>query len=383
MSTIGSERMVKVTGDQIQEEERQSHERSSWSDAPVDILRSILCRLFVGDAATFSAVCKSWRLVTIVRSTIPPPVPNPNDELTTCPYLLLSNKFFHPLYNASFQKMDIQKLPKGIVHVANYGWLLIARGRSIMFFYHPFTNRRIDLPDIGPLNSFKLITFSSPPNSPDCEIVRIRRDVSDKIVVETMKRGKAEFSTSLVFRDAGSFELSRCNPVFYRGKYYFIGSEGNLVIYDPKRSKPRRTGSPKHMWGHVSYNDCQYYMFEGEGDLWAVFVAGRGKELCVCKLNMEKMIWEMVHNLKGRMIFVSRTSSFIERTNVRGADNKIYFPKFRENNVLFYSLATKKFHTFERGSSYDSYHNSKQMLLSVWIKIDPHHVEISEEGISW
>ncbi|CAI9103977.1 OLC1v1002577C1 [Oldenlandia corymbosa var. corymbosa] len=186
------------------------------------------------------------------------------------------------------------------------------------------------------------------------------RDASfqNVIVVDTMRRQKDDFETELRFRAFGNFELSPCcNPVWYRGKYYCMGMDGDLAIYDPTRNKLRQTYSPKALWKHFSASDHRHFMFEGEGDLWAVFAARQGREFPI--------------------------ASVVERAKVRGVGNKIYFPKFRgDQELMFYSLATKRYHTF-KGTTYQSFHGSKEMLRSTWIKIDFKPTQTWSEGPSW
>ncbi|KAL3538651.1 hypothetical protein ACH5RR_002017 [Cinchona calisaya] len=355
--------MDSASRDQVQEEE---HKSGTWSDLPMDILCLIKYHLFAADSAAFSAVCKTWKSVpAVVRSLALPPDNNDN-PLSNCPCLMfLNNRFYHPVYNASFQLDNILRLPEGIIRVSKYGWLLMTQGDQCPFFFNPFTNVRIDLPRID--YKVSSVTFTNPPTSNDCEIVGFST-VDDVIRVYSIKRGKESW-TEHEFKNRFCVVLSRCNPVLHGWRYYCLGTKGNLVVYDPKKNTVHRTGSPNHIWAHFEDSDCRHYMLESEGDIFAVFVACSGRHICICRLNLSKMVWEMAEDLlEDKMLFVSRPASFLKKALVRGTGNKIYFPRFHGDNGLFYSLATKRYHTFGGGSCYESFHNSKERLYCTWMK---------------
>ncbi|CAI9094543.1 OLC1v1030303C1 [Oldenlandia corymbosa var. corymbosa] len=79
-----------------------------------------------------------------------------------------------------------------------------------------------------------------------------------------------------------------------------------------------------------------------------VFVAYKGKEVCICKLDVRRKAWDMIQDLGDKTVFVSHQTSFMVKASVEGAGNKI-FPKFRgDDGIVFYSLKTKNFHTFRK-----------------------------------
>jgi hypothetical protein len=52
--------------------------------------------------------------------------------------------------------------------------------------------------------------------------------------------------------------------------------------------------------------------------------------------------------------------------NIPGMENKIYFPRFYDQSIVFYSLETKKYHTFE--NELVNFESVREPLNCSWIE---------------
>jgi hypothetical protein len=78
------------------------------------------------------------------------------------------------------------------------------------------------------------------------------------------------------------------------------------------------------------------------------------------------MTWMKVDSLKNHMLFVGKTS-FSAVANISGMENKIYFNKLYGQSVVFYSLETNNYHTFENAEVVN-FHHAREQLNSIWIQ---------------
>ncbi|TYG58950.1 hypothetical protein ES288_D08G262900v1, partial [Gossypium darwinii] len=109
------------------------------------------------------------------------------------------------------------------------------------------------------------------------------------------------------------------------------------------------------------------FLDESNGELISICMGHTGEYVRIFRLNSHYEIrWEEVHNLGDEMIFASRTGSMCMRTHSMG--NTIYFPNFDSGgNGLFYSLASRKFHSLGAALPRKDLYNTKLMLHCAWI----------------
>jgi hypothetical protein len=98
----------------------------------------------------------------------------------------------------------------------------------------------------------------------------------------------------------------------------------------------------------------------------AVLESSLGKGVRVFKLDESTMTWMKVESLKNHMLFVGNTS-FSAVANIPGMENKIYFPRFYRQRVVFYSLETNNYHTFENDKAVN-FHHVREHLNGTWIQ---------------
>ncbi|PWA96022.1 nucleic acid-binding, OB-fold protein [Artemisia annua] len=72
----------------------------------------------------------------------------------------------------------------------------------------------------------------------------------------------------------------------------------------------------------------------------------RGRSIEVFNLNDSKNEWEKVDGLGKHMIYISSLTCLCIEAKAPHMDNKIYFPRLHSGKIVFYSLQTCRYHTF-------------------------------------
>ncbi|KAI8536516.1 hypothetical protein RHMOL_Rhmol10G0263400 [Rhododendron molle] len=337
----------------------------SWSDLQPEILSLILSNLFFRDSSNFNASCRSWK-------SICPPFPPPTGSLLSkLPYLMTLNgsncKFFQPLRNEMYQK-EISELKNARIRFSKYGWLLMSHGESSMFFFHPFTMVKIELPDLPTRNWFKNICFLSRPTSSDCTVIGISSHTPEHIEFCIIKCGEDKWT----YQDMGTsihFIISAASPELYNGKLYCLGEAGNLGVLDLSNnigwtswevcSKPLSRSS--------CYKFRQSFMVKCDDGMLVVSVTHEDRRVLVEKCYLPEMFWEDVESLGDKMVFVSHGASLLGDAVEKGMANKIYFPKFHGESGVFYSLDTEMYHSILGNYSCRTSFNLAEQLSCTWI----------------
>ncbi|KAK8698128.1 hypothetical protein V6N13_114259 [Hibiscus sabdariffa] len=175
------------------------------------------------------------------------------------------------------------------------------------------------------------------------------------------------------------------NPVFYNRAFYCSDIDGKLGVYDTtKRDRGVNCWKilDKLRFPCMSVQEIFLVLFDGQ--LVSICMGPIREYVRVFRLNRydrRKFRWEEVHSLGDRMIFACRTCCISMQTDTMG--NTIYFPSFDiGGNGLFYSLASRKFHSLALASAKNDLYNTKRMLHSVWIT--PTASEIyAEDHLRW
>ncbi|CAL1388422.1 unnamed protein product [Linum trigynum] len=109
-----------------------------------------------------------------------------------------------------------------------------------------------------------------------------------------------------------------------------------------------------------------------------------GKFLQVYALNQETIAWKKLDDLEDKMLFVSTTSALSatnSRDRITSLGNKVFLDRFKEKDGVFYSLATKRFHTFWSGYNNDDWCNTKEYLNCTWI--EPSFKTNTKDELQW
>ena len=81
-----------------------------------------------------------------------------------------------------------------------------------------------------------------------------------------------------------------------------------------------------------------------ESELLFATISEKG-QIYVYKHHSSKRKGINMEILDHKILYLSYVGSWIETTEFKEMGNKIYFRKFQDNDILFYSLDTKKYHS--------------------------------------
>ena len=367
MEEQGSEKVQEKVND-LEDVEVANETKAHLPCLPLDMLKLIAKRLILVDYLHFRATCKmfhsvapqiQWRIAT-------PRLENPS----LSPWLVLFGKesvysFIDPNHGDKYLINLPQVLKEGsIIRGSKDGWLLVTV-RMSTFFFNPFTQALLPLADRRAYIRNPCMGFSSTPDSSECVAVEIgdKTNNNSNFFVNLCSLGKEDW-------DLWEFEYTNfsfdCNsPVFYKGAFYYLGKEGNLGILklnDEEHSFEVLT-KPKPPCN----DNFQKFLVECNGELLSIFVAPFEKGVRVFKLNESIMTWVRVENLGNYMLYVSHTSSMSAIVKSPGMENKIYFPRFYGESIVFYSLETDNYHSFKSKDVVDFY-STTEVLCCGWIE---------------
>ncbi|KAJ3694785.1 hypothetical protein LUZ60_000162 [Juncus effusus] len=344
----------------IEEEENSSDISRQWADIPTDLLELLLSKLSLVDCIYIPTVCKSWSCV-----------PNHLQEAKVWPWLMYclkdSNlcKFIDPLYGKEYS-MDLKFLgfdsDKIALHFSKDGWVLVSCGNGnniSISIINPFTRRVVKLPSCSLCSDSHSLSFSSVPTSPDFVVFGITF-----FALFTWRPGQEKWNDLNGSSNPGNFYFARNNPVFFLGEVYCLGRTGNLAVFDLETMECEVLDWPEPILSEKparEKEDC--YLMEIEGELISVFPNG-GMEgsFRIFKLDQSEMDWIELDDLRDLTLFIDRRSSIAKRAPWESCANRIYFPRFDDDNKLgaFYSMETKKY--------YPKVYGLTEPLNCVWIE---------------
>lgn len=260
----------------------------------------------------------------------------------------------------------------------------MSRGKRSLFFFNPFTNQHINLPDLPIISNdegddldhylFECISFSSSPTSPDCIVFGwYACYILLYISPGENSWNVCELRKDTVLLEAGvnlNFKLmgGQTSPVFHNRAFYLVGDNGTLGVFKPKDGLLwevlDRLQEPK-----LDYVVDEIYIMECDGKILSVFVGVVGRGVSVFELNETEMCWKKVEDLEDYMLFVSHTTSFALKKLVDGMENKVYFSRRTgsEDRLVYYSLETNKFESFGGTWSREDLFGTKYNMNSGWV----------------
>ncbi|EYU17475.1 hypothetical protein MIMGU_mgv1a019176mg, partial [Erythranthe guttata] len=257
-----------------------------------------------------------------------------------------------------FLRVKFPKLLKNaVVRFFNHGWMLMmSSDEQTLFLYDPLNNQTIELPPSRAILTLLQSLFST-----------------------------RQLPTTVYLLE---FNLSRaCPPILHDGKIYFLDVKGNVAVFDMNNV----------VWSLVIYSRClkkrrlrknmiikEHFLIKpgGEEAIFAVFVVHDEIKVKVFKL-MDEFRWKLVENLGDRVFYVSHTSAFGYTTDNKSKSmaNKIFFPKIHDDNVVFYSLETHRYHSFEGDYSSHNCYNFEILNFATWVIPTTRNLQLSKELI--
>lgn len=369
---------ITITNKKLKMELSRKHKimETSNENTLIDLSKDILCLIAMHlplavDFMSFRCVC----------ATLAASVPRLTFQCTSgqypfqYPWLMFSGarrsqcSFIDPVCNI-IHDFDMPELSGAQIWFSKDGWLLIGKGRHSMFFLNPFTKEIVELPDL-PGNVFlQTASFSSAPNSSGCIVLGIDSDVGSKTTTSTcfLRLGENEWTTN-TYDNEIHLQNSLSNPVFYDGSFYCLGHKKNLGVFD--------VSDGRSDWSvHPVLPPCpsqiaqESYLLEHDGELLSVFIGYKGQYVNVYKLDRSNMKWDIMSDLQGRMLFLSRSTSMALKAVAERMQNRICFPMWFQNktNYLFYSLETRSWQSNFNNFCDEQVFNAAELLHCTWIQ---------------
>lgn len=344
---------------------------------PVELLDLILPNLFAKDRLAFSLVCRAWDKALAASAYRHSPCLMLNNRDTTIWKVFQHNNFF------SMDFPDLDK--KAVIRCSNHGWLLMCTDDEILFFFDPFNNQRIEVPRLPKKNRYTTMSFFHPPTSPDCFIVGIDGVHNCIVEIGLLKHGEDEWNISSVELKK-LFGASLAPPILDGGKLCFLDFRGNIATFDMSRDPIAKSG--------YVYNRClkqrrlrrnikEHYLIKikGEDAIFGVFVMNDDHGGVRVFRLLDNILWEPVEDLGDKVFYVSNSSSFGYITRNKNIANKIFFSKFNRNKVVFYSLETRKYHSFEGDYSSENMYGLQRYEHAAWMM--PATLQFPGEPLTW
>ncbi|KAL5718758.1 hypothetical protein ACHQM5_011627 [Ranunculus cassubicifolius] len=364
-------------------EAKVKEEQGTWEDLPVELLQLILQSLFSSDCIRFRLTCKAWLSIRpLVR-----PLPHLEARLDSqhAPWLIsFSNNtkggchFSHPIYNDAYT-LNLPQLAHTTVRYAKFGWLLVSGEGESIFFYNPTTTETIKLPEVA-YYGFANIAFSSPPTSPDCVVFGHIVTADGWIHMMAYRKEEDDWSTYCLAVPY-TFIASNSNPVFRDGVFYSLSQDGKLGVFNPKESKKEDRWkvytdlSVPHVAASssgflIAQRNSRSFIVECDGDILSVFVSYMGSPVFVYKLDQSNnnMKWNKVESLGDKVMFLSHGTSLLIQAGLKGIENRIYFPRFKENASVFYSLKSGNYHSFGEEESPTEWIGTSEHWNCTWFQ---------------
>ncbi|KAL7155731.1 hypothetical protein ABFS83_03G096400 [Erythranthe nasuta] len=334
-----------------------------WNDVPEELLLLLLENVLGKDRYSFSLVCQSWNRVAKASPYHPSPC------LMT--FNRKSNHVSKYFQHNCFFRMNFPTLLKdATVRFSNDGWLLMmSPDDRTLFFFDPFNNQTIELPPIPSHRTmYNTICFFHPPTSPNCLIVGILSNTNHEVEVGVLKYGEDRWDVGLLDID-DQFKVSFCPPILHDGKIYFLDVIGNVAWFDMTDG----------IWSFIIFprcftktrlcrniKECFLIKPKNEETIFGVFLVHDERKVRVFELS-KRLRWKLVEDLRNRVFYVSKTSSFGYTTDDKSMANKIFFSKFHGDKIVFYSMDTQKYHSFEGDYSSDHSYDFEKLDFATWM----------------
>ncbi|PIA46786.1 hypothetical protein AQUCO_01500377v1 [Aquilegia coerulea] len=345
--------------------------RPDWTDLPLDVLRLSTTHIIFGtDYRNFRSVCKTW-------ATSVPPNRWPTNKVgsaTECPWLMFSNRenitcsFLDPI--SSFTHcVNMPELMGAKICFSKDGWLLMSKGDHNIFFFNPFNNITIKLPDLPVPFRFSGLSFSSLPTFPDCVVFCVNSSTYNEIDICYLHIS-AKAWVVRCFNNNVEMILSYSNPVFCDGAFYCLSQQKHLGVFDIKDGRCDWTNlSTPEPEPEPFSSLVRNYLVECNGELLSIHISHLGKGVSVYKLDRSSMKWAPLNSLEDRALFLSEAMSISLKAVDERMKNKIYFPiSYNDtNNYVFYSFETRRWYSLFGDYCSEDIYNTREQLHCTWI----------------
>ncbi|GJU00844.1 hypothetical protein Tco_1111182 [Tanacetum coccineum] len=342
-------------------------DESHLLNLPFDVLETIMAFSVGVEYMNFRASCKlCYLLAPIIQWSNQTASKRLQLEAYSLvsPWLMVFGKHTITLIDPMFGDKYFIKTPRELelivelhIHCSRYGWLLMEKYLGPFFFFNPFTSDTRMLPEPPYLDSFD---FSAPPTSPDCIVVGFTSHSECHVHILFVGR---ESSWRKYALDSNVRDLYRF-PAFYGGDVYALSNGKGVDVF-------KGLGVIDHNWewkgvlDEVPISSCtskaQHFLvkcgheYKCDQHLILVIVGEFGESVEVFIPNKNAGKCEKIDDIGRHMIYIGDKTCLCMEAKTPKMENKIYFPRLHSEKVVFYSLETRKFHTFNGGNISESF----------------------------
>ncbi|KAK4478749.1 hypothetical protein RD792_014247 [Penstemon davidsonii] len=339
----------------VRDSRTQPLQQQTESELPPEILEDIISRVELEDNIRASAVCKSWLAAAIsVRVSNKPP------WLMVFPRSGKLYKFYDPSQRKTYW-LELPELDEAKVCHAKDGWLLLSKPRlRKIFFFCPYTQELIKLPDIEFSYERVKIAFSTSPKSTSCVVFSVRLVSPNIVALSNWCPGATEWST-VFYTNPVEFHRSLCsNLVFCNGRFYYFCITGWVGVYRPDFNTWTvyviHTPCPGAFFDQ---NWCtKKFVVEHDGEIFLILTSSDLNPV-VYQLNQVNLVWMERKSLGGMSLFASLLSSHARVDLLGKMRDSVYFPKVRFHGKRCVSYSITEGRYYPRNQIYD------------WGEIDP------------
>jgi len=138
-------------------------------------------------------------------------------------------------------------------------------------------------------------------------------------------------------------------PTFHGRDLYALCYRGQLVVF--KDMSEGSFSQPEVLLAEPP--ECpglylpQYFLMERDQYLLLVIVDKFEGDLRLFQFNDSTKEWNQIQSLERHVIFIGDATCVCVEAKTPKMQNKIYFPRYKDGKLIFYSLETSKYHTFD------------------------------------
>nr|XP_043610704.1 uncharacterized protein LOC122582382 [Erigeron canadensis] len=229
---------------------------------------------------------------------------------------------------------------------SRYGWLLMLKDDGLMVLYNPFTRDIRKLPE-APFDSVEDYCFSAPPTSPICTVVGFDQPDVWAVYLVNSEEEWCYYKVDFGCYDQCPFHFL----TLYGQNMYGLSDDGGIHVIRKsveeylvcfRAEPPRSTCKSTHVIRFLA--TCDQHLIQ-------VVMDELGESIELFNLDVSKMEWMKIDNLGKHMIYVCGTTCLCVEARKPEMENKVYFPRLRSKKIVFYSLETCRYDTFNNGEN--------------------------------
>ncbi|CAH9134115.1 unnamed protein product, partial [Cuscuta epithymum] len=250
---------------------------------------------------------------------------------------------------------------------AAHGWMVMLEespNSASCFLFNPMSMEKITLPPLEPME-WSCCTLTLPPSHPDSVVAFFDKD---RPFVMFCHPGEAVWREQ-DFIDAIAIDQPFHHVVCHERQIYCRAFQGVtltvLTLSNDHRFEIRRQLTMRRpYWDYEDAPRFRRVLVESLGDIFEIYIIFIGllrnkvRDVCVFKLDMDKVEWRIVNNLGDhRVFFLGESSAVSCSTNIGSSssssirENTIYFTlprkdEIRTTDVCVYDMREKTIKTY-------------------------------------